>query len=223
MSPAAQAWAVTKDSKSVAVLEAYAQKFPASVYATLAKARIAELRKAANERVARLQPKPSPGVSAIESLSRQSDEAIAAKLPKWAISSIHQGIFAVYTYNLNKAYFRFHCNSGGLGTDLYSLSITLPARNLKNIKQEMMNVWLEIDGNLENIRSKVSAHDNTADIYQPFNPGRSFEYERRKLFEKLSSGRVLKVHIRELGVSELFTLKGSKAALAYCEKRVAER
>ena len=52
LSPDAQAWAVTKDSKSMAVLGAFIAKFPDSIYASFAKARIAELEKAAEQKVA---------------------------------------------------------------------------------------------------------------------------------------------------------------------------
>lgn len=41
--PAAQAWAVTKDTKSPAVLEAFIKQYPGSVYATFAKARLKEV------------------------------------------------------------------------------------------------------------------------------------------------------------------------------------
>lgn len=43
LSVAAQIWAVTKDTKSVAVLQAFIRKFPDSVFADLAKARVTEL------------------------------------------------------------------------------------------------------------------------------------------------------------------------------------
>ncbi len=57
LSPAAQAWAVTKDTKSPAVLEAFLKQFPDGVFAALARARLKELQE---QKVAVLPPQPEP-------------------------------------------------------------------------------------------------------------------------------------------------------------------
>lgn len=56
LSPAAQAWAATKDTESVAILESFIARFPDSAYAGFAKARLGELEERQEKKVAVLPP-----------------------------------------------------------------------------------------------------------------------------------------------------------------------
>src|SRR5262249_36979707 len=59
LSEAATAWGVTKDTNSVAVLEAFIRQFDGTIYATLARARLEELKKVAPQVATVTPPLPA--------------------------------------------------------------------------------------------------------------------------------------------------------------------
>ena len=64
LSEAAQAWAMTKDTSSVAVLEAFSRQFSNTVYAALARARVDELRRSQTAAIAPSAPVAPPPAAA---------------------------------------------------------------------------------------------------------------------------------------------------------------
>jgi uncharacterized caspase-like protein len=72
LSEAAQAWAATKDTTSQAVLEDFIRQFGNTVYASLAQARLQELKNAAQSRV---EPK-SPPQSSVGSVQTQTADPL---------------------------------------------------------------------------------------------------------------------------------------------------
>ena len=75
-SGAAEAWAATKDTTSIAVLKAFMASFPRTVYATMAGARITELEQAEAE--AKAEPRPQAGAGGA---SATPNEQTHASLP----------------------------------------------------------------------------------------------------------------------------------------------
>lgn len=99
--PAAQAWAVTKDTNSQAVLEDFVRQFGDTVYGSMARARMEELKKTQVAVVAPLQPKvAAPAVQA----------ALPARTPRPTTSTEACASF-----------------SSTNGTDLYCASSVLPS------------------------------------------------------------------------------------------------
>jgi hypothetical protein len=79
---AAQTWAVTRDSTSIAVLEDFARQFGATPFGSMARARIAELRR---DQVAALPPSPvatTPPVAVVPPPAAAKPPPVAALPPK---------------------------------------------------------------------------------------------------------------------------------------------
>jgi formylglycine-generating enzyme required for sulfatase activity/uncharacterized caspase-like protein len=72
LSEAAQAWTATKDTTSPAVLEAFVRQFDGTFYATLAQARLEELKKS---------PRPGGGAPAVVAMAPAGGPAVVAKQP----------------------------------------------------------------------------------------------------------------------------------------------
>lgn len=75
-SEVAEVWSVTRDTTSIAVIEAFINAYPESIYTSLAKARLKELRAAAQPVVT--DPKPEPETATSEA---QKPEKVALAVP----------------------------------------------------------------------------------------------------------------------------------------------
>ena len=107
--PAGLAWSVTQNTTSVAVLEAFADRFKQTVYGDLARARLAELKKA--QRVATLPPQTIPKAGGIAPAATPQPPAASAPDDSYcARAKAHwesmQAIGTIEAYENHLVYFR---------------------------------------------------------------------------------------------------------------------
>ncbi len=82
--PAAQAWAATKDTTSIAILEDFVRHFGSTVFGSMARARITELKKA---QLAAINPKPlssPPPAPSAPAIQTERDPLCAKAIGTWA-------------------------------------------------------------------------------------------------------------------------------------------
>ena len=90
----AQAWGATKDTTSIAVLQAFAERYSRTIYAEMALARIAELQKSQEQSALqpRRQPPISPSTSEATCASTEGVQyCVSSVLPTSGVNTAHYG------------------------------------------------------------------------------------------------------------------------------------